>query len=81
MNTLLAVRKNLPGDLEERRTELATHLKAAAKIIGRIALIEAIQQLMGYVAGEEDEDNTAGGGDTPPAGEPAAHGTAPSRAK
>ena len=65
MNTLLAIRKNLPDDLEERRTELATHLKAAAKIIGRIALIEAMQQLMGYVAGEEEEEKDAPS-DTPP---------------
>lgn len=74
MNTLLAIRKNLPDDLGERREDLATHLKAAARIIRRIALIEAMQQLMGYVAGEEDEEkDTAGGADTPPAGEAAAH--------
>jgi hypothetical protein len=63
MNTLLAIRKNLPEDLEERRTELATHLKASARIIRRIALIEAMQQLMGYVAGEDDEETAV---ETPP---------------
>lgn len=46
MNTIVAIRQNVPDDLKDLRAELAGHIREAAKIAQQIAITETVQMFI-----------------------------------